>query len=768
MGYAREIVRPATPPQKLDQARRAWSLRSRLLLLVLVTVAPLLALGLALQYVDYLRDKRVASERTLDLARSLALQIGRELEADVRALEVLAKTGRLRRGEMDNFRDLAEAALTDHLEGANILVLDENGQQLMNTALPRGTPLPPRQPRDNTREVFASGEPRVSDVYFGAVVRRPMIAVEVPVKDETGRVMYSLVLDPRPDTFLDIIRKQVARQGTIVALVDRDGTIIARWPDSSKYAGTKAVPALLERLGREGEGVFESKSLDGVPLLKALTRVEPFGWTVGIGTPNAEYMMPIWRSVGVFVAATVLVLLIGLGLARLVSRQITEPMESLAAYAEAARQAGPAPKATGLRETDALAAAIARYVEAQVRAERELVALNSTLEQRVGNAVNERNKAQARLAEAQKMEAVGQLTGGIAHDFNNLLTAIIGSLDLMHKDPAQSPRLQTLTEIALQAAQRGALLVSQLLAFGRRQSLQPQSLRIDQAVEGIRLLIARAAGEEIKLDTHIATDLWPCYADKAQLDSAILNLAFNAHDAMPQGGTLTITAANEHLGTTEAHALDIMGGDYVRITVADTGVGMAPETMARAFEPFFTTKGAGKASGLGLSQVYGFTKQSGGTATIDSRPGGGTTVSMLLPRASIEQPVPPPLPSLHSVSCKTVLVVEDSEVRDLTQSLFESLGHEAIVAPDAASAVSILSGATAVDLLLCDIELGGTLDGLTLGERAMQLRPGLRVLLTSAYPDLVDKQARGTFPIIAKPYQQADLAEKLRALFGAG
>ncbi len=666
---------------------------------MLVTVAPLLALGLALQYVDYRRDKQVASERTLDMARGLALQVSRELEADVRALEVLAKTGRLRRGEMDAFRDLAEAALTDHLAGANILVLDENGQQLMNTALPRGTPLPPRQLRDNTREVFATGQPRVSDVYFGSVVRRPMIAVEVPVKDEAGKVMYSLVLDPKPDTFLEIIRQQVARQA-IVALVDRGGTIIARWPDSSKFAGTKAVPALLERLGREGEGVFESKSLDGVPLLKALTSVEPFGWTVGIGTPNSEYMTPIWRSVGVFVAATVLVLLIGLVLARLVSRQITEPMAALAAYAESARHAGPVPRPTGLRETDELAAAIGHYVVAQDKAERELVALNSTLEQRIGAAVTERDKAQARLADAQKMEAVGQLTGGIAHDFNNLLTAIIGSLDLMHKDPAQSPRLQTLTEIAQQAAQRGALLVSQLLAFGRRQSLQPQSLRIDEAVEATRLLIARAAGEEIRLETRIATDLWPCYADKVQLDSAILNLAFNAQDAMPRGGTLTIVAANEHLEASEAHARDIMAGDYVRIAVSDTGSGMAPETMARAFEPFFTTKGAGKSSGLGLSQVYGFAKQSGGTAIIDSRPGSGTTVSMLLPRASMEPPVPTPAPLPMAVARKAVLVVENArEVRELAQSMLADLGHEAIVAPTTEAALSILAGVAPVDLL---------------------------------------------------------------------
>jgi signal transduction histidine kinase len=737
-----------------------------LLLLVLVTIAPLVALGLGLEYFDYLRDKQIASERTVELARSVALQVGRELEADLRALEVLSKTGRLRRGALDAFRDLAEAALTDHLEGANILVVDDEGQQLMNTALPRNTALPQRQALDNTRQIFAVGRPRVSDVYFGTVVKRPVVAVEVPVWDESGKVQYSLALEPRPDVFVDIIRRQEARKGTVVVLLDRAGTIVARWPDSSKYAGNKTVPELYEKIGHEPDGTFETVTFEGVRVMTAMSPVEPFGWSVAIGTPDAEYMTPIWRSIAIILGATAVVLLLGLGLARLVSRQITEPMAALEAYAESARQAGPVPSPTGLREADELAGAIGRYVEAQNKAERELMSLNTTLEHRITLAVTERDKAQARLAEAQKMEAVGQLTGGIAHDFNNLLTAIIGSLDLMRKDTAQNPRVQTLTEIALQAAHRGALLVSQLLAFGRRQSLQPQSLRIDQAVEGIKLLIGRAAGEEIKLETTIASDLWPCYADKAQLDSAILNLAFNAHDAMPEGGTLAIAAANEHLDAGRARTLDIMEGDYVRIALSDSGVGMPPETAARAFEPFFTTKRVGKGSGLGLSQVYGFAKQSGGTATIDSHPGKGTTVAMLLPRANMEPPLAAPPPPALTVPRKNILVVEDTrEVRDLAQSLLEDLGHQAIVAANAETAIAILAGDAVVDLLFCDVVLGGSIDGFTLAERARQLRPGLKVLLTSGYPDRVEQRQRPDLPIINKPYQQADLADKLRMFF---
>jgi len=744
-----------------------WSLRARLVLLVIVTMSPLLLLGLVVQYTQYVGDKEVASERTLELAQSVALQVGRELEADIRALQVLAKTGRLRRGAFEEFRYLAESAVSDHLEGANIMVVDENGQQLMNTALPRGTALPMRQTLDNTRAVFASGEPRVSDVYFGNILRRPAVAIEVPVKDEQGHVFYTLTLDPRPDTFADIIRRQETRKGVVIALFDREGTIIARWPDSNRFAGQKAAPSLMARLKNVPKTTFETTTLDNVPVLTALSRVEPFGWTVAIGTPHEDYLGPLWQSLGLIIAGAVVALAVGLGLARYVAHQITTPMEALVAYAGNTQGEAP-PEVTGLTETDALATALRRYVETSETAERELVALNTTLEQRIAAAVAERDDAQARLLESQKMEAVGQLTGGIAHDFNNLLTAVIGSLDLIRKQAGDDPRLQTLAEIALQGAQRGAQLVAQLLAFGRRQTLSPQSLPLDRAIGDIRLLIGPAAGNDVKFETRLAPDLWPCYADRSQLESAILNLVFNANDAMPRGGRLTIAADNRVVDAAAARRLDIAPGDYVRIAVTDTGGGMSPDTQAHAFEPFFTTKGVGKGSGLGLSQVYGFAKQSGGTATIESRLGEGATVTLLLPRAAAEAAPLPVMPRSHgAVPGKRILVVEDhKEVRALAQSLLEDLGHEAIVAANAESALAVLRSDTPIDLLFCDVVLGGPIDGVKLAEFARDLRPGLKVLLTSGYPDQVQARTSG-MAFIGKPYQQADLAAELASFFPA-
>ena len=304
----------------------------------------------------------------------------------------------------------------------------------------------------------------------------------------------------------------------VIALLDREGTIIAHWPNSNKYAGQKAAPSLMTHLKTApATTTFETTTFDNVPVLTALSRVEPFGWTVAIGTPHEDYLGPLWQSLALIIAGAFVALAIGLGLARYVAHQITTPMEALVTYAGNTQGEAP-PEVTGLSETDALATALRRYVETSEKAEREAAALNTTLEQRIAAAVAERDDAQARLLESQKMEAVGQLTGGIAHDFNNLLTAVIGSLDLIRKQAVDDQRLQTLAEIAIQGAQRGAQLVAQLLAFGRRQTLSPQSLSLDRALADIRLLIGPAAGSDVKLATRLAGDLWPCYADRSQLE----------------------------------------------------------------------------------------------------------------------------------------------------------------------------------------------------------------------------------------------------------
>jgi PAS domain S-box-containing protein len=384
-----------------------------------------------------------------------------------------------------------------------------------------------------------------------------------------------------------------------------------------------------------------------------------------------------------------------------------------------------------------------------------------------GRDVTAHRAAEAQLRQAVKMEAVGQLTGGVAHDFNNLLTVIIGSLDL---DPAKVPaHLQVPIEQAMRAAERGAALTYRLLAFSRRQTLRPGPVDCNRLVIGMDELLRRSLGEQIEIQLKLAPDLKLALADGAQLESALLNLAINARDAMPAGGTLTIETANAVLDADyAAQNVEVKPGDYAMLAVSDTGTGMTPETVAHAFEPFFTTKEVGKGTGLGLSMVYGFAKQSNGHVRIYSEPGLGTTVRLYLPRLATKA-----APERTETAARAgagggevVLVVEDDEkVRKLVLQQLESLGYRAIEAANGAEALAVIESDAAIDLLFTDMVMPGGMSGAQLAEAARRLRPGLKVLFTSGYAE-GSLQARGGgdagFKLLSKPYRKQALAEKLR------
>src|SRR3954452_6825325 len=345
--------------------------------------------------------------------------------------------------------------------------------------------------------------------------------------------------------------------------------------------------------------------------------------------------------------------------------------------------------------------------------------------------------AEEALLQSQKMEAVGQLTGGIAHDFNNLLTGIVGSLDLLQTRLNQG-RLDNVSryiQAAMTSANRAAALTHRLLAFARRQPLLPKSVDVNQLVVSLEDLLRRTIGETIDLAIVAADDLWCTLCDPNQLESALLNLAINARDAMPDGGRLTILTSNARLDSVTAETPALSAGDYVCVAVNDTGVGMSAEVMARAFDPFFTTKPIGQGTGLGLSMIYGFARQSNGHVTIYSEPGQGTTVRIYLPRhhdaASAETIVTPE--PLARDRKETVLVVEDEAlVRMVTVELLGEAGYQVLEADDAPGALRILDTGTSVDLLVTDVGLPG-LNGRQLAEMARQSRPALKVLFVTGY-----------------------------------
>jgi PAS domain S-box-containing protein len=380
--------------------------------------------------------------------------------------------------------------------------------------------------------------------------------------------------------------------------------------------------------------------------------------------------------------------------------------------------------------------------------------------------IEDRERAEAALLQAQKMEAVGQLTGGVAHDFNNLLTAVIGCLEMIPREHSQQ-RIVALSQIALRAATRGARLTQQLLAFARRQTLQPVTADLNAMLAEMEMLLRRAVGEAIEIVFARCPALWPCEVDPAQFQAAVMNLVMNARDAMPNGGRLSIETRNIAPAQLPV-GLDLQPGEYVVLAVRDVGAGMTPEVLARAFEPFFTTKDVGKGSGLGLSMVYGFAKQSGGGVHIDSAPALGTCVTIYLPRS--RSPARPDEPdhadeSPERGSGNVLLVEDDDEVREVSAMLLQRLGYRVTAVADGRQALSLLHGRDRFDVLFTDIAMPLGMSGVELASRARALRPGLRILLTTGHAG-ADRRDHGGFPVLAKPFRPAELGRALAELTG--
>jgi PAS domain S-box-containing protein len=385
-------------------------------------------------------------------------------------------------------------------------------------------------------------------------------------------------------------------------------------------------------------------------------------------------------------------------------------------------------------------------------------------------------RTEEQLVQAQKMEVVGNLSGGIAHDFNNLLTIIMGNAELLSEGLEARPDLAQIANHIVEASERGAELTQRLLAFGRRQVLRPVELDCNELLGGLRQLLRRTMRGNIELSTAFAPDLPLAFADSSQLESAVLHLAINAQDAMPEGGRLTITTSMASLDRRDPKLdPDVASGDYVVIAVADNGEGIPRPIIEKVFEPFFTTKEVGKGSGLGLSMVYGFVKQSGGHVAIDSEVGLGTTVRMYLPRAPARAGVSQPLPGAEEQALpqgnETVLVVEDDPfVRSYVIMSLQSLGYRTVAAVDGNEALQKLDGELRIDLLFSDIVMSGGINGWKLADLAQQSRPGLPVLLTSGYTaeTLIEQDSyRAGLAVLTKPYRKTDLAHRLREALAA-
>ncbi|MCJ2109347.1 PAS domain-containing protein [Methylobacterium sp. E-041] len=389
--------------------------------------------------------------------------------------------------------------------------------------------------------------------------------------------------------------------------------------------------------------------------------------------------------------------------------------------------------------------------------------------------VSRRRDAEEALGQAQKMEALGQLTGGIAHDFNNLLQVIVGYVDILsaglEKPDADKGRLGRAADNIRQAAQRATTLTQQLLAFSRKQRLEGRAVNLNALIEGMRDMVARSVGEAITVDYDPAPDLWNCRVDPTQAEVALLNVMINARDAMPEGGRIRIVTENLDVSERDITGTGpLRAGRYVRVSITDTGTGMPPSVLARVMDPFFTTKEEGKGTGLGLSMVYGFAKQSGGAAQIESVQGEGTTVRLSFPvtETGVKEAPKPAARAIERQGTETILIVDDREdVAELARTILRDFGYVTLMAGNGREALEILDGNDRIDMIFTDLIMPGGMNGVMLAREARRRQPRLKVLLTTGYAEasLERTDAGGSeFDVLNKPYRRTDLIRRVRAV----
>jgi signal transduction histidine kinase/ActR/RegA family two-component response regulator len=556
----------------------------------------------------------------------------------------------------------------------------------------------------------------VGTVFQGRVSGIPSFAVSRRRTTADGRFDGTIHISVAPDYFARFFAQASPPIDHVAVLIRADGEILAREPRREHNPPLGPESPLLQAIARQPEGGhFVARSAaDGKERHYAYRKVEGFPLYVSFGVKTEALLDRWYRNVAGYGIVAGLACLVLLGTSSLALRSFRSEQAALLALKR----------------------------EAEQRAE-----------------------AEERLRQAQKMDALGQITGGVAHDFNNLLQALSGCLAMIDRR-AKTAEIRPLVDAGHQAINRGAKLVQQLMAFSRRQALHPEPIDVRDRVLAMSQLLHRVLRADITLETEFGPGLWPVEVDPTQFELALINLAVNARDAMPDGGTLTIGAANATLGTGDPTGLT---GDFVRLRVSDTGCGMSPEVAARAFDPFFTTKPVGEGTGLGLSQVHGLAHQSGGTAWIESAPGAGTTVVLLLRRsqasAGTADGTATPAAAVSRGGRRILMVEDDPIVASTVGAALTEAGYEVARVTTADDALPLLASRVRIDLLFSDVVMPGKRSGIDLAVEARRLRPDLPVILTTGYSEKVAR-ADG-FPVLAKPYRIEDLVRALDTALAA-
>jgi len=746
------------------------SVRMRLVILGVAAIAPMLLLFIVASFLQYRVESARTGERQLALTRSMAATVERELGVGLAGIKALALSPRLQVADLAGFRNLAVRFMADEPAGSALILLDRTGQHLVNTLVPLGGKLPQRAPVPNeelTKVVFETAKPMISNLFPRALGGALIVTVDTPVLKD-GHVIYDLSLVLPASRFQEILEAQRLPFGVVASIFDRNGANVARIPNGPAFIGHTAVPVLLQALLSQDEDVVHTVSHEGIPLLSAFSHSQPSGWAVAMGIPEAQLRLPLLRSVALLLGIGLIGLLVSTVIAILLGQRILQPIRALtrlAASPNLAPEGG-----LGLMEVDEVAAALRSSLRERQAAMAKLESLNDQLEARIRDETATRVQAQAQLAQSQRMEALGQLAGGIAHDFNNVLQAVTGGLSLIQRRADDGEAVRRLAEMAGNAAARGASITGRLLTFARRGELTARPVEPVALLESLRDMLLHTLGAGIDVRVEAPPTLPDLLADRAQLETVLVNLAVNARDAMPDGGVLTLVAAAEIVDAGTIPGLS--AGAYLRFILRDTGTGMRPEVLARASEPFFTTKEPGQGTGLGLAMARGFCQQSGGGFKLDSILGEGTTVHLWFPQARAgrrdDDNAPAASQDEDQGPMRLLLVDDDSMVREVMAGEMEARAFHVITAQDGRAALALLDSGHEIDLLITDYAMPA-MNGLALIGQVRRRFPALPALLLTGYAeasaeDALSAAADRLTLLLRKPIGGAELAERARSL----
>jgi signal transduction histidine kinase len=736
-----------------------------LILLVLALALPLNLIIVGVIWSLVSRANEVQRTSLLYAARSIAAGVDAELGKYVAVAEALSRSPALLDDNLDAFEAEARRAFQ---AGAGVLVSDVDGQQLVNTFVQRGQPLPLRNPLALAvqRRAFSTRSIVVSDLFRSLLTQNWFATIEVPIF-KGGQPFRGLAIIMRGQDFQRLLSARDTPKNWLVGLMDGQGRYIARVPQGEWRLGQLASQGW--RTIRDRTGLFEFPSREGEALHHANVHPSMGSWTIGVAVKKAELREAAWITVrwAVILGAglSALSLLLAWGLAR----QITRPIDQLRqAFADGSAEPiesikiGP-PEILELQDT------LHRSTVERIKANQALMSALSSLEREMAL----REEAQAALAQSQRMEAIGQLAGGMAHDFNNVLAAISSYLDGVALRSTDE-KIHKVIQDVMDVIQMGASLTRRLLILSRRQEVGFERLDLNDHVTATIELLRRTLGEQVTVTLRLSPTSCQTMANPGDVDNAILNLAINARDAMPNGGVLTIETCLVSLDADVAgRTANARPGEYVVLTVSDTGHGMSPEVLKHAMEPLFTTKEPGKGTGLGLATVHSSLRQSGGFVTIDSAVGKGTSVHLYFPKAK-----PGPILSLARPSTQRapsgkgelILLVEDNDkVREAAMSRLESLGYAVLEAKTGPEAITLLESGQPIALVFSDIVMPGGMTGYDVAERVRSMKPDLKVLLTSGYSDMpvAASVAVRAIKVLGKPYTREQLAHALREALDA-